>query len=248
MRFSKINRTLSQTRLGMAKMSRWLGTTELEGWTFIFTIADRVMAIPDLDKVVATRRYRTRCRVLGSARGGGPFHCFRDCWSGNAVRARVLEATVWLASEPRRYRPRPYPMAPRRRGHPSSFIEADAPHFLNCWFRKIRNWMRSGVAGGFHLPEYPAYTHIGAFPARYASLGEFMPPAFSFSQPKGANDMNRDQVKGSAKDAAGKVQRKTGEALGNSSQQLRGAAKQAEGKAQKAVGDTQKVVKDSRRK
>lgn len=51
--------------------------------------------------------------------------------------------------------------------------------------------------------------------------------------------MNTNQVKGAAKDAAGKVQRKTGEAVGSSKQQAKGAAHQAEGKAQKAVGDVQ---------
>ena len=48
--------------------------------------------------------------------------------------------------------------------------------------------------------------------------------------------MNRDQVKGSAKDVAGKVQRKVGEALGSTGQQVKGLAKQVEGKVQKFVG------------
>ncbi len=51
--------------------------------------------------------------------------------------------------------------------------------------------------------------------------------------------MNRDQVKGSAKDAAGKVQRKVGEALGSTKQQVKGLAKQIEGKVQKFVGKVQ---------
>lgn len=49
--------------------------------------------------------------------------------------------------------------------------------------------------------------------------------------------MNKDQVKGSVKQAAGKVQQKTGEVIGSEKQQVKGAAKQAEGKVQKAVGD-----------
>ena len=53
--------------------------------------------------------------------------------------------------------------------------------------------------------------------------------------------MNKDQVKGAVKDAAGKVQRKAGEAMGSNKQQAKGMAKQAEGKAQKAAGD----MKDS---
>ncbi|MFL6715158.1 MAG: CsbD family protein [Burkholderiaceae bacterium] len=53
--------------------------------------------------------------------------------------------------------------------------------------------------------------------------------------------MNKDQVKGAVKDAAGKVQRKAGEAMGSNKQQAKGMAKQAEGKVQKAAGD----MKDS---
>jgi uncharacterized protein YjbJ (UPF0337 family) len=53
--------------------------------------------------------------------------------------------------------------------------------------------------------------------------------------------MNKDQVKGAVKDAAGKVQRKVGEAMGSNKQQAKGMAKQAEGKVQKAAGD----MKDS---
>ena len=49
--------------------------------------------------------------------------------------------------------------------------------------------------------------------------------------------MNRDQVKGTAKDVAGKVQRKVGEMTGNKSQQIKGAVKQVEGKVQKGAGD-----------
>jgi uncharacterized protein YjbJ (UPF0337 family) len=51
--------------------------------------------------------------------------------------------------------------------------------------------------------------------------------------------MNRDQVKGTAKDIAGKVQRKFGEATGNENQQIKGGAKQVEGKIQKGVGNVE---------
>jgi uncharacterized protein YjbJ (UPF0337 family) len=59
--------------------------------------------------------------------------------------------------------------------------------------------------------------------------------------------MNSDQIKGAAKDAAGAVQRKAGEAVGSTEQQVKGAAKQVEGKTQKAVGDAKEVVKDAQR-
>ena len=60
--------------------------------------------------------------------------------------------------------------------------------------------------------------------------------------------MNKDQVKGAVKDAAGKVQAKTGEVIGSTEQQLKGLAKQVECKAQKRVGDAKEVLKDARSK
>ena len=53
--------------------------------------------------------------------------------------------------------------------------------------------------------------------------------------------MNRDQVEGTAKDVAGKVQRKVGEATDNTSQQIKGGAKQVEGKVQRGVGNLEKA-------
>lgn len=49
--------------------------------------------------------------------------------------------------------------------------------------------------------------------------------------------MNKDQVKGTMKQAAGKVQQKTGEAVDSEKHQAKGIAKQVEGKVQKGVGD-----------
>jgi len=60
--------------------------------------------------------------------------------------------------------------------------------------------------------------------------------------------MNSDQIMGTIKDAAGKVQRKAGEAVGSPNQQVKGAAKQAEGKAQKSLGDIKDAVKDSQKR
>ena len=57
--------------------------------------------------------------------------------------------------------------------------------------------------------------------------------------------MNTDQVKGAVKDAAGKVQSKTGEIIGSPEQQAKGMAKQVEGKAQKNLGDAKEVLKDA---
>jgi uncharacterized protein YjbJ (UPF0337 family) len=54
--------------------------------------------------------------------------------------------------------------------------------------------------------------------------------------------MNRNQVKGAAKDVAGKVQRKVGELTGNETQQAKGTVKQMEGKVQKGVGNVEQAL------
>ncbi len=48
--------------------------------------------------------------------------------------------------------------------------------------------------------------------------------------------MNKDRVKGKAKDIAGRVERQTGEWTGDTETQVKGAAKQVEGKVQNALG------------
>jgi uncharacterized protein YjbJ (UPF0337 family) len=55
-------------------------------------------------------------------------------------------------------------------------------------------------------------------------------------------EMNRDQVKGTAKDIAGKVQQKVGEATGDLGQQVKGVGKQVEGKVQKGVGNVEQAA------
>ncbi|MGE5651136.1 CsbD family protein [Noviherbaspirillum sp. UKPF54] len=55
--------------------------------------------------------------------------------------------------------------------------------------------------------------------------------------------MNKDQVKGAVKDAAGKVQQKAGEMTGSTQQQAKGVEKQAEGKTQKVAGDVKDAVR-----
>jgi len=60
--------------------------------------------------------------------------------------------------------------------------------------------------------------------------------------------VNRDQVKGTAKDIAGKVQQKVGEVTGNTSQQVKGVGKQIEGKIQKGIGDVEQAAKDTEKR
>ncbi len=57
--------------------------------------------------------------------------------------------------------------------------------------------------------------------------------------------MNKDQVEGTAKDIAGKVQRKVGEITGNTSQEIKGGAKQVEGKVQKGAGNAQQAAENA---
>ena len=60
--------------------------------------------------------------------------------------------------------------------------------------------------------------------------------------------MNRDQVKGTAKDIVGKVQRKVGQMTGSTSEQAKGAAKQVEGKLEKGAGNLQQAAEDADKK
>ena len=55
--------------------------------------------------------------------------------------------------------------------------------------------------------------------------------------------MDKDRVKGTAKDIAGRVQRQVGEWTGDEKDQVEGAAKQVEGKVQNAWGKAKDAVK-----
>lgn len=56
--------------------------------------------------------------------------------------------------------------------------------------------------------------------------------------------MNKDQIKGKAKDVGGKVQKEFGDAIGSSEQQVKGMSKQVEGKLQEKVGDVKESIND----
>lgn len=56
--------------------------------------------------------------------------------------------------------------------------------------------------------------------------------------------MNKDQLKGSIKEAAGKVQETTGRMFGSKEQRLKGIKKQADGQAQKVAGNIREGAKD----
>lgn len=56
--------------------------------------------------------------------------------------------------------------------------------------------------------------------------------------------MNKDQIKGAAREVAGKLQQKAGKLVGSDKQQAKGLAKQVSGKIQKGVGDAKEALKD----
>ncbi|MEK8033474.1 CsbD family protein [Ideonella sp. DXS29W] len=59
--------------------------------------------------------------------------------------------------------------------------------------------------------------------------------------------MNENQVKGSLKEVAGKVQRKTGELIDSPKQQVQGATREVAGKVQKQMGDVEENLKDAQK-
>lgn len=60
--------------------------------------------------------------------------------------------------------------------------------------------------------------------------------------------MNKDQLKGAAKDIVGKAQQKVGKATGSEKQQIKGLQKQADGKIQKGAGNVKEVFKDANKR
>jgi uncharacterized protein YjbJ (UPF0337 family) len=56
--------------------------------------------------------------------------------------------------------------------------------------------------------------------------------------------MNKDQVKGRIKEAAGETQEHLGRLVGSKEQEAKGHAREMAGKVQKNVGDAREAVKD----
>lgn len=56
--------------------------------------------------------------------------------------------------------------------------------------------------------------------------------------------MNKDQVKGKAKNIAGKIQEQAGKLVGSKKQQVKGLTKQIAGKAQEGFGDAKQSAED----
>jgi uncharacterized protein YjbJ (UPF0337 family) len=59
--------------------------------------------------------------------------------------------------------------------------------------------------------------------------------------------MNTDQVKGTAKDIAGKIQEEAGKLVGNETQQIKGVIKQVQGTTQKQVGNVKELIEDAKK-
>lgn len=58
--------------------------------------------------------------------------------------------------------------------------------------------------------------------------------------------MNKDQVKGKAKQVGGKIQEEFGEAIDSPEQQVKGMKNQVEGNIQQKAGDLKEVIKDNK--
>jgi uncharacterized protein YjbJ (UPF0337 family) len=58
--------------------------------------------------------------------------------------------------------------------------------------------------------------------------------------------MNKDTVKGTVDDAAGRAKRQIGEWTGDTNAQVKGAAQQIKGKAEKAIGNVKDAARDLR--
>jgi uncharacterized protein YjbJ (UPF0337 family) len=56
--------------------------------------------------------------------------------------------------------------------------------------------------------------------------------------------VNRDQVKGRAKEVAGKVEKSVGRAVGSSKTEAKGIAKEITGKVQKTLGDARNELRN----
>ena len=56
--------------------------------------------------------------------------------------------------------------------------------------------------------------------------------------------MNKDQVKGTVKDIAGKMQEEVGKLVGNKEQQVKGLGQQISGKTEINYGDAKEVIKN----
>lgn len=57
--------------------------------------------------------------------------------------------------------------------------------------------------------------------------------------------MDKDRVKGTVDDVAGRAKRQVGEWTGDTNKQMDGAAQQVRGKAEKAWGNTKDAVRDA---
>ena len=60
--------------------------------------------------------------------------------------------------------------------------------------------------------------------------------------------MNKDQIKGVAKDLTGKVQQTAGKLVDSKKQQVEGLHRQFEGKTEKAYGDLKEKLKNAANK
>jgi uncharacterized protein YjbJ (UPF0337 family) len=73
-------------------------------------------------------------------------------------------------------------------------------------------------------------------------------PTLKLSTERKEFHVNKDQVKGKLKEAAGEAQEQAGKVVGSTEQEARGHAREMEGKVQKKAGDLKEAAKDIAKK
>jgi uncharacterized protein YjbJ (UPF0337 family) len=86
-------------------------------------------------------------------------------------------------------------------------------------------------AQAHRLPYHHPMKHVNFFHRGHTNMADDL-----------GTDGLKNQVKGAAKEAAGKVQKNVGDLTDDTSQELKGTARELEGKAQRKVGETESRI------
>jgi uncharacterized protein YjbJ (UPF0337 family) len=110
---------------------------------------------------------------------------------------------------------------------------------LASWWRLLQ--CRIDAAATLRVLAYGGKACDCLYWCRCTSLSALCPVASFLKQEL---TMNKDQVKGKAREVGGKVQQEVGKLVGSTEQQAKGLNQQAAGKLQKGLGDAKEAVKD----
>jgi uncharacterized protein YjbJ (UPF0337 family) len=92
-----------------------------------------------------------------------------------------------------------------------------------------------------HTEQYEPRKSLNVSPKLY----RYLQRESEFKLFKRKSIVNKDQVKGTAKDIAGKIEEEAGKVVGSKEHEAKGLGKQISGKAQKKYGDAKEAVKDA---